>query len=205
MRLLRYGATIASVAVIALLAGCESGSGAAPLSLSGLTKTAESLGTKGAGTCPLPYDIAKATKAAGVDASAGTGSVKDADEPVATGEVRSDNPVALVSCTFHIGEESVHVHTAATDKPQANAQLAPLIQYLAGLSLNDLIAYTKKAGEAKAGEPVLTDGGTVAVVRLKLDGEGDATLLVGVGESGHSALSRDQVGKLAKALTAQVQ
>ncbi|WP_405680791.1 hypothetical protein OG239_03115 [Streptomyces sp. NBC_00868] len=41
----------------ALLAGCQSG-GATPLSLSGLTETADSMGAKGADTCPLPYDIA---------------------------------------------------------------------------------------------------------------------------------------------------
>lgn len=209
----RYALTIAAVTAAALLAGCQSG-GATSLSLSGLTRTADGLQPDGAAKCPLRYDIAKAAKAAGVDTAAGPGSVTGADGPVATGEggkrakpgdPLAENPGALVSCTFHIGQEDVEVHTIATHKPQASAPLAPVVQHLAGMSTDDLIAYMKKAGGAEHGEPVLTGSGNAATVRLKLDGEGDAVLLVGVGEAGRSSLDRARVGDLAKALAGQVQ
>lgn len=97
------------------------------------------------------------------------------------------------------------VHTVATREPQAGAQLAAIVQYLAGISTADLIAYVKQTGEAKAGEPVLTGSGNVATVRLKPDGDGDAALVIGVGENGHASLERARVGDMAEALADQVQ
>ncbi|MFJ6048859.1 hypothetical protein [Streptomyces sp. NPDC092307] len=73
------------------------------------------------------------------------------------------------------------------------------------MSTDDLIAYMKKSGEAKAGEPVMTGSGNVATVRLKLDGEGDAALLIGVGASGRGSLEPARVEALAQALAGQVQ
>ncbi|MFF3088758.1 hypothetical protein ACFVRB_27475 [Streptomyces nojiriensis] len=209
----RYGLATTVVTAAALLAACQSG-GAAPLSLSGLTKTVDGMAPDGTDKCPLSYDIAKAAKTAGVDTAAGPGSVTGADGPAATGEggkraepgePLAQNPGALVSCTFHIGTEDVEVHTIATRKPQASALLAPVVQRQAGMSTDDLIAYVKKAGEAKAGEPVLTGSGNAATVRLKLDGEGDAALLIGIGATGGSSLEPTRVGALAEAFASQVQ
>ncbi|MEU9378495.1 hypothetical protein AB0D94_32710 [Streptomyces sp. NPDC048255] len=209
----RYGLTIAAVTAAALLAGCQSG-GAAPLSLSGLTETANDMAPEGADTCPLPYDITKAAKAAGADAPAGPGPLNADGDPIATaeggkhaepGEALAENPGALVSCSFHIGQEDVEVHTVATRKPQAIAPLAPVVQRLAGMPVDGLVAYMKQAGEAKAGEPTVTSSGNVAAVRLKPDDEGDAFLLVGVGDAGRSSLNQQRVADLAKALADQVQ
>lgn len=208
----RYGLTIAAVTATALLAGCQSG-GAAPLSLSGLTETVNDMAAEGTDTCPLPYDITKAAKAAGIDAPAGPGSVDGGDGPLATGEGGkrakpgeglAENPGALVSCTFHIGQEDVEVHTVATREPQAIAPLAPVVQRLAGMPVDGLVAYMKQAGEAKAGEPAVTGSGNVAAVRLRPDGEGDAFLLVGVGE-GRTSLDWERVSDLARTLADQVQ
>ncbi|MGW6846783.1 hypothetical protein [Streptomyces sp. NPDC054958] len=209
----RYGLAIAAATAAALMAGCQSG-GAAPLSLSGLTKTVDGMEPEGTDKCPLAYDIGAAAKTAGVTATGGPGSVKEADGPAATGEggkrakageALAENPGALVSCTFHLGTEDVEVHTIATRKPQASAPLAPVAQNLAGMSTDDLIAYMKKSGEAKVGEPAMTGSGNVATVRLKLDGEGDAALLIGVGAGGRSSLEPARVGALAQALAGQVQ
>ncbi|GAA3370678.1 hypothetical protein GCM10020367_18250 [Streptomyces sannanensis] len=197
-----------------LTAGCQSDGGTAPLSLNRLTETADGVPPEGTNTCPLPYDMAKAAKAAGLDAAAGPGPVQDSDAPVATaeggkrakpGEPLAQNPGALVSCTFHIGRDDVQVHTVATRKPHAIAPLAPVVGALAGASTDDLISYMKKAGNAAVGEVVVTDNGNVAAVRLKLDGDGDAFLLVGVGEAGSAAPDRKQVGDLAEALAGQVE
>jgi hypothetical protein len=169
----------------------------------------------GASACPLPYDIAEAVKAAGLEGEAGPGPVQDdGDTPVATGEggkraepgePLAENPGALVSCTFHIGQDDVRVHTIATRKPNAIAPLAPVISSLAGSSADDAIGYIDKATAAEAGEVITTTSGNVTSVRLELDGDGDAALLVGAGEAGDTSLSRKQAGDLTEELASQVQ
>ncbi|MGW0753311.1 hypothetical protein [Streptomyces sp. NPDC002587] len=195
-----------------LLAGCQSSGGATPLSLSGLTETADSMGAKGADTCPLPYDIAKAAKAAGLEGEARPGHADGGDEPVATaeggkrarpGDALAQNPGVLVSCDFRIGQEDVVVYTVATRDRQAINPLAPAIQQQAGMDLESLRAYLKQAGEAGAGEPVVTASGNLASVRLSLDGKGDAFLVVARG-AGPGAQDSAGVSALAKALAGQV-
>ena len=210
----------AALTAATLVTGCQSdaggtGGGAAPLSLSGLTKTADGMSDVGESACPLPYDVAEAAKTAGLNGTKAAGSVEDDTAPVATAEggkrarpwePLAKNPGVLVSCTFHIGEDDVQVHTVATRKPQAIAPLAPMVQTLSGSSVDDLVVYMKRAGDAKPGDAVVTDSGNVAAVRLKLDGDGDAYLLVGLGEAGTGSPDRrQQVGDLAGALAGQVQ
>ena len=205
----------ATLTAVVLAAGCQSAGGTTPLSLKGLTETADGVPDDGASTCPLPYDVAEAAKAAGLDGEVGPGPVQDdGDTPVATGEggkraepgePLAENPGALVSCTFHIGQDDVQVHTIATRKPNAIAPLAPVISLLAGTSADDAIGYINKAADAEAGEVITTTSGNVASGRLELDGDGDAALLVGAGESGDASLSRKQVGDLTKELAGQVQ
>ncbi|MFJ5558540.1 hypothetical protein ACIQCD_14300 [Streptomyces sp. NPDC093250] len=205
----------ATLAAVALVAGCQNGSGTAPLSLKSLTETADGVPDDGADSCPLPYDIAEAAKAAGVGGKAGSGPVRgEGDTPVATGEggkraepgePLAENPGALVSCTFHIGQDDVRVHTIATSEPNAINHLAPVISPLTGTSTDAAIGYINQAAGAEAGEVTLTTSGNVASVRLKLDGHGDAALLVGAGQSGAASLSRKQLGDLTEELAGQVQ
>ncbi|MEU3743763.1 MULTISPECIES: hypothetical protein [Streptomyces] len=210
----------ATLTAATLVTGCQSdaggaGGGAAPLSLSGLTKTADGMPDDGASTCPLPYDVAEAAKAAGLNGATGAGAVRDDGDPVATaeggkrarpGEPLAENPGVLVSCTFHIGEDDVQVHTVATRKPQAIAPLAPVVQMLSGSSVDELVGYMKKAGDAEPGDAVVTGSGNVAAIRLKLEDDGDAYLLVGLGEAGtRSSDRRQQVSDLAGALAGQLQ
>lgn len=208
-------AIAAALTAAALITGCQSNSGTAPLSLSGLTETADGMPDDGASTCPLPYDMVKAAENAGLDGKTGPGPVQeDGDTPVATaeggkraksGDPLAENPGVLVSCTFHIGRDDVQVHTIATRKPNAITPLAPVVAALTNSSVDDTVSYVNKAAEAKTGEMMVADSGNVAAVRLKLDGDGDAALLVGVGEAGTTSLSRKQVGDLAEALAGQVQ
>ncbi|WP_405680793.1 hypothetical protein OG239_03110 [Streptomyces sp. NBC_00868] len=115
----------------------------------------------------------------------------------------AQNPGALVICDFLIGQEDVVVHTVATRERQAINPLAPAIQQQAGLDLEALSAYLKQAGEAGAGKPVVTASGNVAAVRLKLEGKGDAFLVVAVGDR-PGAQDSARVSALAKALASQV-
>ncbi|MER5995384.1 hypothetical protein [Streptomyces viridosporus] len=212
----RHRPTIAATLIAAaLLTGCQSGSDTEPLSLSGLTETADGMPDDGASTCPLPYDLAKAAKSAGLDGKTGPGPVReDGDTPVATaeggkraksGEPLAEHPGVLVSCTFHIGRDDVRVHTVATREPNAVTVLAPVVASLTNSSAADTVGYVNKAAEAKTGETMVADSGNVAAVRLELDGDGDAVLLVGVGEAGTASLSRKQIGDLTEALADQVQ
>lgn len=202
---------VAALAAVALLTGCQNGE--EPLGVAELTKTADGVGADGAEKCPLPYDIEKAAEAAGLKESAGPGSSKAGDgEPVATaeggkkarpGEPLATNPGALVSCTFHIGQEDVEVHTVGTEKPQALSVLAPVINSAARMPVSDLAAYVDGVAKTEHGVPVLTKSGNVASVRLDLDGEGDAALLVSAGADGKTSMSHQQVTELARALGAQ--
>ncbi|CAL9594504.1 hypothetical protein [Streptomyces sp. enrichment culture] len=212
----RHRRFVISAALITavLVTGCQGGSDTDPLSLSGLTETADAVPDDGTDSCPLPYDIDRAAEEAGTDGTAGPGPVQNADVPVATaeggkraepGDPLAVNPGVLVSCTFHIGQDDVQVHTVAAQKRHAVYPLAPVVSSLASLTGGEATGYLEKAGAAEAGKVVVTDGGSVASVRLELDGEGDAALLVGAGEKGHTSLTSKQVGALAQALAAQVQ
>ncbi|MFE6286953.1 hypothetical protein [Streptomyces sp. NPDC057877] len=220
----RHRLAIAAAALTAaalMTTGCQSedsdsggggGDEAAALSLSGLTAIADDVPKDGADTCPLSYDIGAAAKAAGVDGEAGPVGA-DGDTPAATaeggeraeaGEPLAENPGALVSCTFRIGADDVQVHTVATRDPSAITVLAPTISPLTGMSTDDAVDYVNTAAKADAGEVLVADSGNVATVRLKLDGSGDAALLVGAGEGGSASLERQQVEGLARALAEQV-
>lgn len=210
----RHRPTIAAVlTAVALMTGCRNDGGAEPLSLSGLVDIADGIPDDGTDTCPLPYDMAEAVKAAGLDTEAGTGPAQDGDEPVATaeggkrakpGDPLAENPGALVSCTFHIGEEDVRVHTLAGREPIGIAPLAPVVSSLSAASIDDLTGYVDEVGRAEIGEVIVTDSGNVASVRLRLGGDGHATLLVGAGNAGHTSLTRKHMGDLTGALAEQV-
>ncbi len=210
-RRLTPAAAVLTAAV--LLTGCQGGGGTAPLSLKGLTETADGIPDGGADSCPLPYDLAAAAKEAGVDAAAGPGSARDKDEPAATGEggkrakpgeTLAENPGALVSCVFHLGDEDVRVHTLATRDPSGVAPLAPVIVSLTASSVDDQLGYLDEVAASDPGEVLVTDSGNVAAVRLEPDGEGHAALLVGAGEAGRTSLDRDTLGDLTEALARQV-
>lgn len=68
-------AIAAALTAAAALSGCrsDSSSGKTPLSLSCLTKTADGVPDEGTSTCPLPYDMVQAAKAAGLDAETDPG------------------------------------------------------------------------------------------------------------------------------------
>ncbi|MFE3863773.1 hypothetical protein ACFXPT_25520 [Streptomyces goshikiensis] len=207
----RCAAPVAAAAVaVLLLSGCSGGGDA--LSLGSLQEKAAKIGGDGAADCPLAYDLAGAAKTAGVSLAAGPGDTQG-EEPAVTaedgreapeGSAWAANPGALVTCTFHLGQEDVEVHTVATEKVQALSVLAPVAQRAAGIGIDDLRTFLKDAAAAKKGVPVVAKSGNVAAARLGLDGSGDASLLLTVGDSGKSGLGAEQVGALAKALAGQL-
>lgn len=164
------GPAAAALLTLTLLAGCGNQDGGdathaggsvgarkpgIPVSLDGLTEAADRVGPDGSDRCPLPYDLKKAADAAGLSGGVGAGAAPggDADAPMATaenermaepGDGLANNPGALVSCVFHIGDETVEVHTVATRKPRAENQLAPVIMRVGRLSHDGLTAYLER-------------------------------------------------------------
>lgn len=73
------------------------------------------------------------------------------------------------------------------------------------MTIEKLTSYVDKVAKAETGEVVIADSGTVAAVRLKLDGDGDASLPVGAGDADTASLDRKQLADLTEAFAGQVQ
>ncbi|MGY3679312.1 hypothetical protein [Streptomyces sp. TE33382] len=225
---LRSGGAVAVLLATALLTGCgEDGDGASgasdagagkasgPVSVSALRAAADKVGPDGADDCPLPYDIARAAKAAGLSGKTGAGAAPggDGDEPAVTAENGRDaqgpggfaaNPGALVSCLFHVGAHTVEVHTIATESASAENLLAPVIMPAGGFSVEELTAYLRRTAAGAAGEAVASGNGDCVTVRVKPSDDGDASLVVTAGEDESSGPGREKLSGLALALHAQL-
>ncbi|MFI8437725.1 hypothetical protein ACIGJO_29065 [Streptomyces sp. NPDC079020] len=226
---LRSGGAVAVLLATALLTGCgqdggdgasgasDAGAGKAsgPVSVSALRAAADKVGPDGADDCPLPYDIARAAKAAGLSGKTGAGAAPggDGDEPAVTAENGRDaqgpggfaaNPGALVSCLFHVGAHTVEVHTIATESASAENLLAPVIMPAGGFSVEELTAYLRRTAAGAAGEAVASGNGDCVTVRVKPSDDGDASLVVTAGEDESSGPGREKLSGLALALHAQL-
>ncbi|GHB30371.1 MULTISPECIES: hypothetical protein [Streptomyces] len=217
MRGSRYAVCCAAVLMTALLTGCQTdtGSGTGPsVSVEGLAQTADEVGPEGADTCPLPYDFAKAASAAEIPGEAGPGLASGGgDESTATAEngfeAEQDepfagNPGALVSCWFHVGEQSVQVHLIAAEKPQPEYLLAPLLVSVSGQEVDAVNSYLRRTEKGAPGRPVLGSTGDYATVRVEPDGEGHAALLLTPGDADTDRLDGKQLTDLSRALYAQI-
>ncbi|MCI4040663.1 hypothetical protein [Streptomyces sp. TRM75563] len=220
---LRRGGTPGVLLAAALLTGCGQGdddgaSGAAAdgtVSVSALRAAVDEVGPDGADTCPLPYDIAEAAKKAGLSGRAGAGPAPgdDSDDPAVTGESKwavdgpagfATHPGALISCLFHVGGESVEVHTVATESRTAENVLTPVIMNAGALSLDDSTSYLERTASAAPGEAVATENGGCVTVRMQPVDAGDAALVVTAGEGDGAGPGREKLTALASALHAQL-
>ncbi|MGP3974995.1 hypothetical protein ACTWQF_13495 [Streptomyces sp. 8N114] len=210
------GGWTVAVVVAAVLASCSQhggddseGSGRgkqhrpAPLSVAAVKRMAARPGAE----CPVPYDLAGAARAAGVD---GAGAVKagsvEGELPDDDGSPLARVDGALVDCGYRLGKERVRLFTVGVTKDTAVDVLLPQIQHDAAISMDDLRTFAVRAQRAKPGEPLLTSSGNVAAVRLPATGKGDLALVVSIGAIGADrtrVLSRGQVTELAGRLAAQ--
>ncbi|MFG7943474.1 hypothetical protein [Streptomyces cacaoi] len=158
-------------------------------------------------SCPVPYDMPAALRAAGVDRRPAPGSVSgetadDSGSPLA----RVDG--ALVNCGWTLGERRLRLYTVAVGKGAAVSVLLPQIQHDAGLSMSALRTFADRAGAARAGVPVLTPAGgrggdgVVATVALPSHGSDASALVLSTG-TGKPQLSRRQVRDVAQELAEQ--
>ncbi|WP_274709440.1 hypothetical protein [Streptomyces tubbatahanensis] len=207
------GLTVAAV-VAAVLAACSGYGGAkdehgggeerkparSPLSVGALRKLAAEPGT----SCPVPYDVPAALRAAGVEADrVESGSVDgelpdDLDTPLA----RADG--ALVGCGYRVGAERARLFTVGVARGYAVDVMLPQIQHDARMGRDVLRRYAEEVHEAEPGDaPLVVPGGNVAAVRLPVAGGGDMALVVTVGDDGRTRLSRHRVGALTRNLAHQ--
>ncbi|MFB9557664.1 hypothetical protein [Streptomyces roseoviridis] len=210
-------AVVAGTAVLSTLVACGGGGAGAggPLSVDRLVTLSEEVGKDGAENCPLPYDVEKAAEAAKVGEKIQPGAADaGADDPVATAEggKKTDpqspfagKPGAWVTCSYHVGDESLVIHTAGTEAGSVVNLLLPTTQSASGMSVDEVTAYHQKADKAKPGEAVPTKGGNVVTVRLDSGGKGDVALLLTVGEDDKSKLKPEQVLDLARTFAAQAE
>ncbi|MET9955486.1 hypothetical protein ABZ135_28620 [Streptomyces sp. NPDC006339] len=207
----------ASAVLLATLVGCggDGGGAGGSLSVDRLITLAEEVGKDGADNCPLPYDVKEAAEAAKVGERIQLGAADaEADDPVATAEGSrttdanaqspwGSKPGAWITCSYHVGDESLVVHTAGTEAGSVVNLLLPTTQSASGMSIDEVRAYQEKADKAKPGEPVPTSGGNVITVRLDSGGKGDVALLLTVGENDKSKLKPEQVLELARTFADQ--
>ncbi|MFE7137548.1 hypothetical protein ACFVAG_07350 [Streptomyces sp. NPDC057644] len=220
---LRRGGPLSVLLAAALLTGCQQdgGDGASgtaadgTVSVSALRAAADDVGPDGADACPLPYDVAGAAKKAGLAGEAGGGAAPgdDSDDPAVTAESGRDaegpggfaaNPGALVSCLFHVGDQTLEIHTIATESKSAENLLAPVIMAAGRLSSDDLVSYLRRTGAGAPGEAVATENGGCVTVRVKPADDGDASLVVTAGQGDNAGPGREKLTALASALHAQL-
>ncbi|MDI6407781.1 hypothetical protein QLX52_02810 [Streptomyces albus] len=174
------------------------GKSAAPLSVAALRSlAADAEGT----TCPVPYDVPAALRAADVHRQVERRSV-EGELPDGPDSALARFKGALVGCGYRIGGERARLFTVGAGEGHAVNVLLPQIQHDARLEMAGLQRYAARTGKAAEGEPVLTPSGNVASVRLPVAGDGDLALVVTVGE-GRTQLSRTEMTAFARHLAGQ--
>ncbi|MEU6988609.1 hypothetical protein ABZ946_35270 [Streptomyces sp. NPDC046324] len=208
-------AAAAGAVMLATLVACggDGSDAGGSLSVDRLVTLAEEVGKDGADSCPVPYDAGKAGESAKLGESIEPGhATSDAASPVATAEGgRTTDPQsvwqgktgALISCSYHVGEEKLEIHTIGTEEGSGIYALAPVIQSAGSMGVDELKSYTEEGAKAKTGAAVPSKSGNVVTVRLDAEGKGDVALVMTSGESGETSLKPEQVVELAKTFAAQ--
>ncbi|MFJ7201407.1 MULTISPECIES: hypothetical protein [unclassified Streptomyces] len=112
---------------------------------------------------------------------------------------------ALASRAFPIGDEAVEVHAVAAGRLRAEPVLTPVITSAGRLPPDGVTSYPERSAAGRPGEPVATDPGACATVRLNPVGAGDAALLlVTAGAAARTTFTAQQVTAPARALHAQI-
>jgi hypothetical protein len=181
----------------------------ATLTVASLTKTAApALGDK-ATTCPLPYDMKAAAKAAGINGAVALDdfspvSVNTSASAPAGDYLKQIAPAVNIECRYQINGTIVHTGMLATAKAKsAVAASLPSIVAWSDSNLSDMTAFIKKSTAAKVGTAISVPSGKGAVVKLKVT-DGDGVLVVGVEPAGANSITPEQIAKLTMTLGTQI-
>ncbi|WP_369200648.1 hypothetical protein [Streptomyces sp. PU-14G] len=207
------GLTVAAV-VAAVLAACSSYGGTkddsgggeekkptrSPLSVGTLRKLAAEPGT----TCPVPYDVPAALRAAGAEVDRVEPGSVDGELPDGLDTPLARANGALIVCGYRVGAERARLFTVGVARGDAVDVMLPQIQHDARMGRGALRRYAEEVRESEPGDaPVVAPGGSVAAARLRTAGGGDLALVVTVGDDGRTRLSRHRVGALTRHLADQ--
>ncbi|MET7300388.1 hypothetical protein [Embleya sp. NPDC005575] len=161
--------------------------------------------------CPLPFDVAAATAKIHLDGPvapgdpAADGSEGWSDDDAKAHDLRSDlsamqrsNGVE-VTCRYKVGTVEIHVDTWAARRGPAINPALPVIQRDAGVSVGTLSDFATRMTKIAPQQVVPVGEGGVAVVRLNVDGPGEAVLFVSA-----ETLAPDRIATLASTFAKQL-
>jgi len=139
--------------------------------------------------CPVDFDVPAALRAGGVDRPARP---DGADVEVSDTETPAPDPTAaqleqgltpleataglLIECHYQVDESKLTVRVVATRIPASLNILVPTISRTAKMTSAELSTFV--ATPPDPGDTRLTPDNEVALNRLRVDGDGDATLMV---------------------------
>lgn len=171
------------IACALAIAGCTSGDN--EITLDNARKAATGAGASPS-TCPIPFDVSAAlpggpaVRPGKVEVQASKTTTPAADPLAAQRDqgMTGLDAVAGVSfdCEYDVNGKTIRTWLVVTPGPVSINLMAPQIVGDSGMAvaqLGDFVANPPEPGEAK-----LTPGGEVAVGRVRVDGDGDASLFV---------------------------
>ncbi|MFD8704499.1 hypothetical protein ACFV1W_18090 [Kitasatospora sp. NPDC059648] len=233
---LRLTAAFAVAGITFGTAACSSSSstststatGGGALSYDRVRSTALDLFKNDSSTCPFGLDFAKAAAAAGItgavapavtDGRSVTGNAGEGvpaqpwpsgntDHPPTVTEMPATPPSAQITCSYTVGASTVDVELLAVPKNDYGiSMMLPSIARAGLLSVDQLSQFS--ADRPAVGQTKLTPGGgTAAVARIALHGDGDLVLMLDQNTTGRAAqdpaLAGEPLRKAAEALVGQI-
>lgn len=193
------------IACALAIAGCTSGDNG--ITLDSARKTATSAGASPA-ACPIPFDVSAAlpggpaVRPGKVEVQASKTTTPAADPLAAQRDqgMTGLDAAAGVSfeCDYEVEGKTIHTWLVVTPGPLSINLMAPQIAGDSGMpiaQLADFVANPPEPGKAK-----LTPGGEVAVGRVPVDGNGDASLFV----NPDGVVTGDALNKTTESLLSQI-
>ncbi|WP_236788208.1 hypothetical protein [Amycolatopsis sp. GM8] len=190
------------IACCVTLAACSGGG----ITVDAARKAATAAGPTPTG-CPVPYDVSAALSGRPVQPGEVQVQVSKTTTPAPDPLVaqRDQGMSALdaaagvaIDCEYQVAGHTLDTWLVVTPAHAAVAIMAPRITQAAHLDIvqiQDFLNHQPAAGEVK-----LTTGGDVAVARVPVDGDGDASLLV----DPDGVVSGDDLSKAAQTLLGQI-
>jgi hypothetical protein len=174
----------AIIAVAGLLAA--SGCGSSQATVGDLLVHARSPSIGPDKTCPVPYDVSAAARAAGLKnpepGRVAEVSVQSSEEPGASGFLTAVSPAGSVECAFQLGPVRITTYLMVTSR--AKSAISGSLPWITSLSRNDdLTGWVTTAIAAAPGTVLPVPDSPVIVISLPVKG-GDAALTVAPEDAG---------------------
>lgn len=200
-------AMLGGVLVASTLAMTGCGSDTGEVTLEGVRTAATKAGPSPT-TCPIPFDIPAALPG---NPAARPGEVEvqvsksttPAPDPIAAqrdqGMAAIDAAAGVsINCDYEVDGKTIGTWLVATPTPGSANIMGPSIVQAAKMKLTQLEDFLKNLPDP--GEVKLTPGGEIAIARVHVKGDGDATLMV----NPDGTVSGDALAKTTEKLLSQI-